>query len=45
MADIEYLVHPLIKEILEQQRMILEMQKQLLEMLSHPPMISKEEVK
>ncbi len=37
MADIEFFTPPLIKEILEQQRMILEMQKELLKALAHPP--------
>ena len=36
---IEYLEPPLIKEILEQQRMILEMQKHLVEVLMRPPLI------
>lgn len=42
MAEIEYFTPPLIKEILEQQRMILKMQEELLKELAHPPMIYEE---
>ena len=45
MEDIEYFTPPLIKEILEQQRMILEMQKQLLETLSKPMLVYKSATK
>ena len=39
--DIEYLIPPLIEEILAQQRMILEMQKFLIELLAKPLMVYK----
>lgn len=43
METLEYIESPLIKEILEQERMILEMHKLLIEVLAHPPMIIKED--
>ena len=43
MKEIKYLETPLVREILEQQRMILEMQKALLKRLAHPPLVYKEE--
>ena len=45
MAEIEYLMPPLIKEILEQQRIILEIHKQLVKQLIHPLLIYKGEIK
>ncbi|KKL24692.1 hypothetical protein LCGC14_2412790 [marine sediment metagenome] len=41
MNDIEYLEPPLVKELLEQQRMILEMHQRLIELLSKPMFICK----
>ena len=38
MMKIEYMTPPLIKEILEQQRMILAMHQQLIETLAKPPL-------
>lgn len=40
MAEIEYLIHPLIKEMLEQQRLILEMHKELLKEMAKPLFVS-----
>lgn len=42
MTEIECFIHPLIKEVLEQQRIILEMQKELIMRLAAPTMIYKE---
>jgi len=40
--DIEYTIHPLVEEILKQQRLILEMQKELLKSLAQPLMVYEE---
>lgn len=47
MDNIEYFIHPLIKEMLEQQRMILEMHKELLKEIAKPLLVyhKKEESK
>lgn len=39
MAEIEYFIHPLIKEMLEQQRLILEMHKELLKEMAKPSFV------
>jgi len=43
-GEIECMVHPLIKEILEQQRLILEMHKELIRVLAHPPLLLKDKI-
>ena len=45
MREIGFLESPSLKEILEQQRLLLEIQKLLVEVVLHPPIIYKEEEK
>jgi len=43
MSEFEFLTPPLIKEILEQQRIMLEIHQALMEVLSKPVVICREE--